>query len=75
MSKISKTGYIRVSTTSSSYPPTERREREKLQQLLVLGFQLLEEDIQWKMVSEMNKISKMSKTTGITKTSKTIKLS
>jgi hypothetical protein len=58
-----KMGYVRMSTTSSSYPLMERKERDALQQSLVVGFQLLEEDIQWKMVSEMNKMSKMSKTT------------
>ena len=57
-----KMGYVRMSTTSSSYP-LERKEKDALQQSLVVGVQLLKEDIQWKMVSEMNKISKMTKTT------------
>jgi hypothetical protein len=47
-----KTGYFRVSTTSSSYPLIERKERKTLQQLLGTGLQLSEGDIQWKMVSK-----------------------
>jgi hypothetical protein len=54
-SKISMTckmGYVRVSTTSSSYPLMERKERDTLQQSLGKGFQLSKGDIQWKMVSK-----------------------
>jgi hypothetical protein len=69
------TGYVKASTTSSFYPPTERREKETLQPSSVTGFQLLEEVIPRKMVSEMSKTSKISKTCKISKISMTCKTS